>query len=333
MTTSNRFIAIAVVAVVVAGSLPYSSSAQNVFDFSGRIFADYSYTVKSPDDELEGQNAFGYRRVYFTANYKQSDRFVGRIRLEANDKSTTAQGKPAPFVKDLYLKWKGALGEGHDITMGVSSPPSWEVSEKVWGYRSLIKSVQDRGMILSSRDMGIALEGQLTSDGKVRYGIMLANNKSVSRETDKHKRVYGQLEFYPAEKLSFTLGSDYASFEDGSAVNFNAFGGYDSGSLRFGLEAYLNPRSFDDSDHDLIRSGASLFIVARVSERISGILRIDRLEEDFSGIRVTESMLLAGFSFHSGPGVQIIPNIVIIDDSEDDDPTITGRVTLFVDIG
>lgn len=333
MTTSNRFIAIAVVAVAVAGSHPYSSSAQTVFDFSGRIYADYSYTVKSPDDELEGQNAFGYRRVYFTANYKQSDRFSGRIRFEANDKSTTAQGKPAPYIKDLYLKWKGVLGDGHDIIMGVSSPPSWEVSEKVWGYRSLIKSLQDRGKILSSRDIGVALKGRLTSDGKVRYGIMLANNESVSRETDKHKRIYGQLEFYPADKLSFTLGSDYASFEDGSAVNFNTFGGYDSGSLRFGLEAYLNPRSFDDSDDRLVRSGASLFMVAQVSERISGILRIDRLQDDFLGTKETETMVLAGFAYHAGPGVQIIPNIVIIDDSEDDDPTITGRVTLYVDIG
>ncbi len=333
MTSYYRFIAVLVTAFMVTLSLPYSSAAQNAFDFSGRVYADYTYTFKSPVQVQEGENAFGYRRVYFTADYRQSDRFSGRIRFEANDKSTTAQGRPSPFVKDLSLKWSGALGEGHDIIMGLSRTPSWVVSQKVWGYRSLTKSLQDRGKILSSRDIGVALKGRLTSDGKVRYGIMLANNESVSRETDKHKRVYGQLEFYPVQKLSITLGSDFASFEDGSVINFNAFGGYDSGMLRFGLEGYLNPRSFDDSHDDIIRSGASLFIVARVAERISGILRVDRLVEDYLGIKTVETMLLAGFGFHTGPGVQIIPNIVVIDDSEDDDPTITGRLTLHVDIG
>ena len=309
-----------------------SAVAQNAFTFGSQIYADYSYVVKSASGEEDGNNAFGYRRVYFTANYVKSERFSGRLRLEATDGSTTAQGKPAPFVKDLYLKWRGALGAGHDLIMGVSSPPSWVVSEAVWGYRSLIRSLQDRGEILSSRDMGVAIRGPVTSDGRVRYGAMIANNENVSRETDKHKRLYGQFEFYPTDVLSFTLGGDFASFEDGSAVNVNAFAGYSSHELRVGVEGYISPRSFDDRSDELVNTGISIFVVAQLLRPLSAIIRIDRLAQDFLGVRTTNTMILAGVTFKVERGVEIVPNILVFKESEQDDPSVTGRVTLYVKI-
>lgn len=313
--------------------LPITSAiAQNAFSFGSRVYADYSYVVKSASGEEDGTNAFGYRRVYFTANYVKSDRFSGRFRLEANDGSTTAQGKPAPFVKDLYLKWKGALGSGHDLVMGVSRPPSWGVSESVWGYRSLIKALQDRGKILSSRDLGVAIKGPLAPNGIVRYGVMIANNESASRETDKHKRLYGQLEIYPSDGLSFTVGGDFASYEDGSAINVNAFAGYSSFEFRVGVEGYYNPRSFDDISDDLLKTGISIFVVAQPSRLSSAIIRIDRLAQDFLGVRTTKTMILAGIGFTIEPGVEIIPNAIVSKESEQDDPTVTGRVTLYIKI-
>ncbi|GMQ80944.1 MAG: hypothetical protein BMS9Abin05_0373 [Rhodothermia bacterium] len=309
-----------------------SAVAQNAFTFGSRIYADYSYVIKSASGEEDGDNAFGYRRVYFTANYVKSERFSGRFRLEAKDSSTNTQGKPAPFVKDLYLKWKGALGAGHDVTMGVSKPPSWGVSESVWGYRSLIKSPQDRGKILSSRDIGVAISGPVTSDGKVRYGAMFGNNESVSRETDKHKRLYGQFEYYPTDELSFTLGGDFASFEDGSAINVNAFAAYSSLEFRVGVEGYFSPRSFDASSDELVKTGISVFVVAQPSKASSAIIRIDRLAQDFLGVRTTETMILAGVSFKVERGVEIIPNVLISKESEQNDPSVTGRMTLYVKI-
>lgn len=107
-------------------------SGQSSIHFSGRVYADYSYVIGSPDHETEGDNGFGYRRAYLTTKYSISDRFSGRFRLETNDGSTNAQGKDAPFVKDLYLKWTNALGNGHNLTFCVSSPPAFLVSEAHW---------------------------------------------------------------------------------------------------------------------------------------------------------------------------------------------------------
>jgi len=43
-------------------------------------------------------------------------------------------------------------------------------------------------------------------------------------------------------------------------------------------------------------------------------------------------MILAGIGFKIEPGVEIIPNAIVSKESEQDDPTVTGRVTLYVKI-
>jgi len=86
------------------------------------------------------------------------------------------------------------------------------MSEKAWGYRSLEKTIMDRGKAASSRDTGIVLRGPIDASGKFRYGFMIGNNSGISRETDKYKRFYGQLEYYPSAKIQMSIGGDYASF-------------------------------------------------------------------------------------------------------------------------
>ena len=130
--------------------MPDSSRADAppTLELSGLAYFDYAYVLSSDDEDIEGGNSFDYRRIYFTADYTLSDAFSGRLRFEAQGASTTAQGRPAPFVKDAYLRWDGAFAEGHRLTLGVQPPPLFQVAERVWGYRSLAKTVLDRTTLL-----------------------------------------------------------------------------------------------------------------------------------------------------------------------------------------
>ncbi len=95
--------------------------AQDAVKISGLAYMDYDYTISSSDSEEEGENGFGYRRLYLTSDFTISDDFSARARLEASDSSTNSDGKPAPFIKDLYLRWKNSFADGHDIYLGISS--------------------------------------------------------------------------------------------------------------------------------------------------------------------------------------------------------------------
>jgi len=89
-------------ALLLSIAVTNATMAQNNVTVSGLAYADYSYTIQSDDNTADGDNAFGYRRIYLTTNYSLSERFSGRIRFEASDKSTDAKGRPSPFVKDMY---------------------------------------------------------------------------------------------------------------------------------------------------------------------------------------------------------------------------------------
>ncbi|HET6569123.1 MAG TPA: hypothetical protein VFG50_14245, partial [Rhodothermales bacterium] len=157
------------------------AQAENPLHISGLAFLDYYYTIAAPDgSELEGQNGFTYRRLYLTADYKISEAFSGRARLEAND------GSIQPFVKDLYLRW--TLPSHHTLRFGIIPTPAVELSESVWGFRSLEKTPLDLFGFVSSRDMGVRLDGTAFGNGILSYNVMFANNNSVRPEDDPHKR-------------------------------------------------------------------------------------------------------------------------------------------------
>jgi hypothetical protein len=309
---------------------PSPTFAQDNIKISGLGYLDYEYVLSSPDGDEDGENGFDYRRLYLTTDYKISDSFSGRARLEASTSSTTEQGRPAPYVKDLYVKWKNAFAEGHDLTFGVQGPPLWSVSEKFWGFRSLEKTIMDRVKVASSRDFGVKASGRLHAEGKVKYGLMLANNESVKGENDKAKRVYGQLEFYPNETITATIGADYASGDEADIMNVSGFLGYRGGGFRVAAEGFFNTFTNTEGDAERDWYGVTLLAVADISENLEAVARVDRVELDRPSGTARESWAIVGVSFSPHEDVHFMPNVVI-QKFEDVDARVLGRVTLHFD--
>jgi hypothetical protein len=313
-------------ALILAGS----ATAQDRVRISGLAYMDYDYTLSSPASDEEGENGFGYRRVYLTTDFTISEDFAARVRLEGSDSSTNSDGKPAPFVKDLYLRWNNSFADGQDIYLGISSPPSFTVSESVWGYRSLEKTIQDRVGVVSSRDFGVAVRGRLNGDGTLRYGVMLANNSGTSAETDKDKRVYGQFEVYPSEALTFTIGGDYASLSDedeDSSVNANALAGFRTETVSVGAEGFFNRVSLAGVDDNNETYGISLFARANVNENVTVVGRFDRVEMSGPGVELSENYFVAGVALRPQKNVELIPNVWASKFNDEDSAFVSGRLT------
>ena len=58
-----------------------------------------------------------------------------------------------PLVKDAYLCYQW---NGRSLYAGQSPTPIWSITETVWGYRAVEKTIMDLNKIGSSRDNGIA---------------------------------------------------------------------------------------------------------------------------------------------------------------------------------
>lgn len=294
------------VALLCLLMVPGEAVGQTV-DLGGRAYVDYFYNLAAPDDAsggaAEGLHGFRYRRLYLTTDYTLSDAFTGRARLEA-DEGTSGR----PVVKDLSLTW--AYSGDHSATLGITPPPAFGIAEDVWGYRSLEQTILDLQGVVSSRDFGLRFDGPVTGNGTVRYAVMVANNGTVEPETDKYKRVYGQLAVRPSEQITLVVGADHAGYDDerDAATRISAFGGYATERFRVGVEGYWYRVTMREVDART-DVGATLFGAVQAGPQWEVVARLDRSTEFFAGNDRSETFLLGGVAYAPHPNVALIPNL------------------------
>lgn len=308
--------------IVLVAATVGGVQAQSV-DVGGRVYMDYFYNVSDPDPNAEGRNGFQYRRLYLTTDYKLSEEFSGRARLEAPENVATGGGGSLSGVKvkDLSLTWN-YTGE-HTATVGVTPPPAFGIAEDFWGYRSLSKVVMDRQGIANSRDFGLRVDGPLLGDGTLRYAAMVANNSNTAfQENDDYKRVYGQLRARPTERLLFVAGADYEGAPDGNEARVSVLAGYTGSSFRVGIDAYYQSIQTGPDGTDI---GGSLFGIVQVAPAWDVVARVDRTRESFA-TDTYDTFLLGGVAYQPHDNVKLIPNLGYSAPDQGDGST-TGRFT------
>ncbi len=297
-------------------------------DVGGLAFVDYFYVGSSPVDAEEGIHGFTYRRLYLTTDFQLADDWNGRARLEANDETSGPRG-PAPFVKDLYLTW--TYSGDHSATLGVAPPPAFQIAERVWGYRSLEKTILDFQGIVSSRDFGIRLDGPIASGDLFHYAAMYANNSGARPESDVYKRAYVQIDAQATEAMQFSVGADHAGYGDSreSSTRLSGFGGYSSDAFRLGVEIFYSSttmRSDDRFDH----TGLSLFGAVQLSPRFEAVGRVDRAKQGLPGADMFETFVIGGVSFQPNEFIELTPNVWVLSSDDAHEPEVLGRFTVSI---
>ncbi len=314
--------------------------------FSGYVFGDYFYNAARDTGISSFSNVatqgkkdmqgFQLRRIYFTYDYEISDIFSTRFRLEADQVSNTSDGKIGVFVKDAYLRWKNIFS-GSDLFFGIQPPPAYEISEALWGYRSLEKTIMDLRGIVSSRDIGVALKGRFDEGGTVNYWLMVGNSSGNKPESDKYKRAYAHLYFKPAKNLHVTLYGDLKFQPSISDPNSTAtpkptlsndvittalFVAYSEKDVfTLGAEAFVATTAngikkgavapFEMKSKNAI--GLCVFGSYNIQPDVAAVVRFDYFDpnsdRDFKGD--ARSYIVAGLSWKPDKNVSIIPNVQI----------------------
>ncbi|RMF56086.1 MAG: hypothetical protein D6748_14280 [Calditrichaeota bacterium] len=309
---------------------------------SGYMFGDYYWVAQNHNSDIENMNGFWLRRVYFTYDKGLSDAFSMRLRLEmAHPGDFTSKSTAVPFIKDAYLKYKKG---NHQIILGISPTPTWEVVEKVWGYRSVEKTPLDLQKFGSSRDFGVALKGKLGSEGKVSYHLMLANGNSNKSETNKGKKVLLALGFHPTSNVVVEV---YGDFDDhpgeADVYTLQGFAAYKTKKARIGVQFASQTHEVAGGDN-VSRELGSVFVVVRSSEKVALFARVDRLFDanpkgaSISYIPFDETakatFLVGGLDFTPIKNVHLMPNAEIVLYEENDagvkpDTDLIPRLTFY----
>jgi len=302
---------------------------------SGYLFGDYYYVSSNHDPALEGKNGFWVRRAYITFDRALSDELSARLRFEMNspgDFKTNATLEP--FVKDAYIKWKQSAKM--DLLIGISPTPTWELIEKVWGYRSVEKTPVDLQRMGSSRDFGIALTGAFDDAKKYRYHVIAGNGSGTGSETNDGKKIAFAVSTSPVKAVTVELYADRDDRPgDTDRTLLQVFAALQREHYRAGLQYSHQQRDGEDISLDV----ASAFVVYDLRENISLLGRVDRMfDPNPEGDKIPylpfdttskSTLFLAGVDWKVHKSFSVIPNVEVVtyDDGAGND--VVPRVTFF----
>lgn len=314
-------------------------------EISGLVFSDYYWMAAHNDNNVEGNNGFWIRRVYFTYDRDINDAFSARFRLEANSAGDFfSDPKLTPVVKDLYLKWQN---DRHQVLAGITPTPTWGLVEDAWGYRSVEKTPLDILGFGSSRDFGILVKGQLDDTGDLNYHFMFGNGNSNRPEINLGKKAMLSISYALTEQV---VVQAYGDWNDNPGetdwITLQGFIAYRSDDMNIGLlyahqnrnNAAILPGS--DLNLDLV----SAFARYAIGERSVGFVRLDHAFDPVPGVNSNDyiplsstaepTVLIGGFDYAIESDIHLIPNIEAVfygDDNLGNTPgtDIIPRLTLF----
>ncbi len=254
------------------GDYAFKGNADTVNNGLGRGSNQYS---KIPVDA----KFFQFRRVYLGYVYDISPRLTAEVLLAAEDDyypgsvgnqssygDVLANNKFAPYLKLANVRWKNIF-KGTDLVLGEMTTPAFPMlSEVVWGYRSVERTVADmRGT--PSFDQGIALQGHFGKKANFGYNLMVGNGAGAKAENDMFPWYYGDVwaKFFN-QHLIVDLYQDYTKIDWTNAVDTNTnpyhhdrnmtklFVAYTTPKFTVGVEAFRNTLMGDVTAYAIVNN-------------------------------------------------------------------------------
>ncbi|HEY4156264.1 MAG TPA: hypothetical protein VGM24_12575, partial [Puia sp.] len=263
---------------------------------SGRIwgyaFGDYYYKAHSDSLVRGGSNqytgvpknrsAFAMRRIYLGYDYNISRKFSAELLLAAEDNftqtnlagTTTTSGdlltnnKLSFYIKLLNIRWKN-IWKGTDLVVGQVATPAFPLlSEKIWGYRSIERTIADIRRT-PSYDLGVSLQGKFDEKGNYGYNLMVGNGSSAKPEGDNFKWFYGDVfAMFLDKKLVFDLYADYERLNwtpnwHHSRNMIKGYVAYTTPAFTVGVEGFVNNLKNDNVATRIGGGADTLSVVAK----------------------------------------------------------------------
>lgn len=318
----------------------FSGYAQSVSTIKGLVFADYYYAVKNHDTSMKNQNAFQFRRIYFTFENNITENVKIRFRIESKHSKFGESGPIHPFVKHAYLEWTN-LVPNHKLYLGIAETNAFKNAEAYWEYRSIESTIMDLNNISSSADMGMALKGDI---GKtVHHWLTLYNGTGYKNaEQDKYKKIGYAFWLTPVDGLILEGYIDYEKQDKNNAISsasdyfgassystLKGFFGYRTSGFAVGAEWFRRTNKQSGSVNaagssrtDVSKEGVSFFgSYVTPIPKIKVFARYDLFDpntkddvwvsDSVNGIDDEFTTFFAGIDFTPNENIHFMPNIIV----------------------
>ncbi|MGN6530925.1 MAG: hypothetical protein ACTHK0_04140 [Ginsengibacter sp.] len=327
-----------------------STKAKEEFKPSGKIwgyaFGDYAYKLHADSAQRgnvqysklpKNYNSFNFRRVYLGYDYQFTPNISSQLLLahestfEANTSNpdVLTDGNRSVYIKAMNIRFKNVIPRATIVAGQQSTPTFSTLSESVWGYRSIEKTIADMRSVSSSTDLGVGVFGKIGKNENVGYDVLIGNSNGAKIENNNFKKIYTSLYVYFFDK-KLVIQGNYE--HDRTALtpvrqditNLKAFAAYKTSSTTIGVEAFrqlkTNNTLADSVYTDVIPKGISIFFTQQITtNKLSLFARMDFYNPDdkFSNNKNyqtgynsnKEKFATLGLDFVASKNVHIMPNL------------------------
>lgn len=255
----------------------------------------------------EGSNSeFEVTRAYLGYEHKFSNSFSSRVILDVGDPGA-GDFQFTAFVKNAFLMYER---EKFNARIGMIGTDQFNVQEKHWGYRYILKSLQDEYSFGVSADIGAGIE---YSPAKfISINASLLNGEGYKRiQNDSSFKATTGITITPFDGFMVRAYYDYMNSAAAQST-ISLFTGYTVKDFRIGAEYSIQRNNRMVSGNDF--SGISAWAAYEFAEKFSAFARYDNL---WSEALPAESLpwnhgkdgelFTAGFDYSPIKGVKIAP--------------------------
>lgn len=246
-----------------------NAQTDNEFKPYGRPVFNVFSDVKNSFSDDGNSTYFEIARLYLGYEYFFSNRFSAKANIDIGDPGTGNLQMTA-YVKNAYLQYKVT-----DFTarFGMISTDQFNLIDRLWGYRYVMKTLQDEYGFGSSADLGAGVE--YSPSEMISFDASVLNGEGFRRlQSDSTLKYTAGMTFRPFKGMVLRAYTDIMKKEFAqNTVSF--FAGYNPGIFNLGVEYSLQKNNRMTSDHDY--TGLMVFASTRFAEKFSVFARYDKL--------------------------------------------------------
>jgi hypothetical protein len=251
---------------------------------------------------------FQIKRAYLGYEYKFSKNWSGKLVFDVGNPGV-GKHQVAAFLKNAYFKYKARK---FSAAFGMISTTQFKVSEKIWGYRYLLKSFQDQYKFNASADMGVKVAYKFANF--VSADFTVTNGEGYKKiEADSVLRFAFGTTLKPVKNITARVYVDLMG-TDTKQQSLATLLAYKGAKFILAAEYNYQKNNKMKDGHDIY--GVSLFASYIPSNNVKIFARYDRLQSSTLKGETTAwhlahdgQYLVAGVEFEPTKGVKLTPNI------------------------
>ncbi|MBO5988965.1 MAG: hypothetical protein J6Q03_05730 [Paludibacteraceae bacterium] len=267
-----------------------------------QVFGNFHTGLGTESDD----RGFELERSYLGYEYKFGNELSAKGVMDIGQSSDVSDYQRIAYIKNAMISW-----ESGNLTLngGLISTTQFNIQEKFWGYRYIMKSFQDKYKFGSSADLGISTAYKFTN--WISADVIIVNGEGYKKIQKNDGLNYGLgITLTPAKGfLTRLYGGLNESEEEGKQdiANAAAFMGYKNDKFTVGAEYnYMENASYNEESD---QSGYSVFASVNLPKKISLYARFDDLfsKNDWNKEK-DESAAILGAQIKLGKYVKVAPN-------------------------